>query len=290
LLTVLFGIVAALGWGVADFIARTTSRRLGTEAALAGMLAASAVALGLLLLAAGLPPRIGRADLALVGLTGLALASATLLLYRALARGPIAVAAPIAAAYPCLNLGGAVLRGHAPTPGEWLALVVVLAGVVLVARPPRGEGGKGAAPAYSIVPTVLLAAGAAVCFACSIELGQAAARRVGELAATTGARWAALLLAVGLLAARRSWPRLSGGGLALPLVIVQGLLDGAAYLALFAAARRPGAVVAVVVASGFAAVTVLLARLLLRERLGAGQWAGTALVVGGVGALAALRA
>jgi drug/metabolite transporter (DMT)-like permease len=198
------------------------------------------------------------------------------------------VAAPIAAAYPCLNLGGAVLQGHAPTPGEWLALVAVLAGVVLVARPPRGEEGEGDPPA-SVAPTVLLAAGAAVCFACSIELGQAAARRVGELAATTGARWAALLLAVALLAARRSWPRLSGG-VALPLVVVQGLLDGAAYLALFAAARRPGAVVAVVVASGFAAVTVLLARLLLRERLGAGQWTGTALVVGGVGALAALRA
>jgi drug/metabolite transporter (DMT)-like permease len=253
------------------------------------MLAASAVALTLLLLAAGLPASAGRADLALVALTGLAVASATLLLYRALARGPIAVAAPIAAAYPCLNLAGAVLQGHAPTPGEWLALAAVLAGVVLVARPPRGEGAGGDAPA-SVAPTVLLAAGAAVCFACSIELGQAAARRVGELAATTGARWAALLLAVALLAARRSWPRLSGGGVALPLVAVQGILDGAAYLALFAAASRPGAVVAVVVGSGFAAVTVLLARLLLRERLSAGQWTGTALAVGGVGALAALRA
>ncbi|HEX6011431.1 MAG TPA: EamA family transporter [Geminicoccaceae bacterium] len=289
MLTVLLGIIAALGWGIADFIARTTSRRLGTEAALAGMLAASAVALGLLLLAVGSPPPVGRADLALVGLTGLALASATLLLYRALSRGPIAVAAPIAAAYPCLNLGGAVLQSHAPTPGEWLALAAVLAGVILVARPPRGEEGEGDPPT-SVAPTVLLAMGAAVCFACSIELGQAAARRVGELAATTGARWAALLLAVALLAARQSWPRLSGRGVALPLVVVQGLLDGAAYLALFAAARRPGAVVAVVVASGFAAVTVLLARLLLRERLGAGQWTGTALVVGGVGALAALRA
>jgi drug/metabolite transporter (DMT)-like permease len=289
LLTVLLGVVAALGWGVADFIARTTSRRLGTEAALAGMLAASALALGLLLLAAGPLPRAGRADLVLVGLTGLAVAAATLLLYRALARGPIAVAAPIAAAYPCLNLAGAILQGHAPTPGEWLALAAVLAGVVLVARPPREEDAEGAGPA-SVAPTVLLAAGAAVCFACSIELGQAAARRVGELAATTGARWAALLLAVALLAARRQWPRFSGGGVALPLVVVQGLLDGAAYLALFAAARRPGAVVAVVVASGFAAVTVLLARLLLRERLGVGQWAGTALVLVGVGALAALRA
>jgi drug/metabolite transporter (DMT)-like permease len=45
-----------------------------------------------------------------------------------------------------------------------------------------------------------------------------------------------------------------------------------------------------VVASSFAAVTVLLARFVLKEPMSLAQWAGIAIIVVGVGALSALRA
>ncbi len=70
-----------------------------------------------------------------------------------------------------------------------------------------------------------------------------------------------------------------------PLLGLQGLLDGGAYLALLAGSEGPGSAVTVVVASGFGAVTVLLARVFLREAMTWGQWAGIVLVVGGVAVL-----
>jgi multidrug transporter EmrE-like cation transporter len=43
------------------------------------------------------------------------------------------------------------------------------------------------------------------------------------------------------------------------------------------------------VASSFAAVTVVLARVVLREPMSSAQWAGIAMIVAGVGVLSALR-
>ena len=72
-------------------------------------------------------------------------------------------------------------------------------------------------------------------------------------------------------------------------VAAQGVLDGVAYLALFAAAHGPGSVIAAVVASSFAAVTVVLARVVLREPMSVAQWAGIAMIVAGAGVLSAFR-
>ena len=47
----------------------------------------------------------------------------------------------------------------------------------------------------------------------------------------------------------------------------------------------PGAEIAVVVSSGFGAVTVLLARVVLREAMTWAQWAGIVAIVGGVAVL-----
>ena len=73
-------------------------------------------------------------------------------------------------------------------------------------------------------------------------------------------------------------------------IVAQGTLDGLAYVALFAAAHGPGSVIAAVVGSSFAAVTVLLARFVLKEPMSLAQWAGIAMIVTGVAALSALRA
>jgi len=70
-----------------------------------------------------------------------------------------------------------------------------------------------------------------------------------------------------------------------PFLALQGLLDSAAYVALFTAAGQPGAEMAVVVSSGFSAVTVLLARFILREAMSWAQWAGIVAIIGGVALL-----
>ncbi|MCH8153958.1 MAG: EamA family transporter, partial [Proteobacteria bacterium] len=60
-------------------------------------------------------------------------------------------------------------------------------------------------------------------------------------------------------------------------------------VALLAGSQGPGAEVAVVVGSGFGVVTVLLARVILREAMTRAQWAGIAAIVIGVAVLSGVR-
>ena len=71
----------------------------------------------------------------------------------------------------------------------------------------------------------------------------------------------------------------------LPVLLVQGLLDGGAYLALVHGGYDLEGTLTIVVASSFSAITVILARLILKEAMTLFQWGGIALIVGGVIAL-----
>ena len=97
---VLFGLVTAVCWGCADFMARFTGRAVGPDVALAGMLVASAVLLTLLALVTSAPLIEALAEWPLIVATGLGVMVATLLLYAGLARGPIGMVAPIAGPIP----------------------------------------------------------------------------------------------------------------------------------------------------------------------------------------------
>jgi drug/metabolite transporter (DMT)-like permease len=282
---VLFGLLTAVCWGCADFMARFTGRAVGPDVALSGMLVASALLLTILVLATSAPLTPSFAGWHLILATGIGVMAATLLLYAGLARGPLGLVAPIVGAYPAFSILIGLAAGITPTAPQWIALLPVMAGVAVVARcaPEPTEEVTG-----DLRVTLLIALLSALAFALAISAGQAAARVHGELAATAAARWVSVAAAFGYLLIRGR-PVVVPAGWRWP-VAAQGALDGLAYLALFAAAQGPGSVVAAVVASSFAAVTVLLARLVLREPMSLAQWAGIALIVLGVGALSALRA
>jgi drug/metabolite transporter (DMT)-like permease len=281
---VLFGLLTAVCWGCADFMARLTGRAVGPDVALSGMLLASALLLTLLVLATPTPLIGSFAGWYLIVATGLGVMAATLLLYAGLARGPIGMVAPIVGAYPAFNLLIGLVAGIVPSGVQWLAILTVMAGVAVVARfaPEPGEEVSG-----DLRLTLVIALLSALAFALTISAGQAAARLHGELPVTAAARWVSVVAAF-------AWLVIRGRPMAVPAcwrwpVAAQGTLDGLAYLALFAAAHGPGSVIAAVVASSFAAVTVLLARFLLKEPMSLAQWAGIAMILGGVGVLSAFR-
>jgi drug/metabolite transporter (DMT)-like permease len=282
---VLFGLFTAVCWGCADFVARFTGRAVGPDVALAGMLVASAAPLTLLALATSAPLIQSFAEWPLILTTGLAVMAATLLLYAGLVRGPIGMVAPIAGAYPAFNVVIGLATGIVPTGPQWIAILLVMAGVAVVARcAPAPEDHV----AGDLRLTLVIALLSALAFALAISAGQAAARMHGELAVTAAARWVSVVAAFGWLIVRGR-PVVLPAGWRWP-VAAQGILDGGAYLALFAAAHGPGSVIAAVVASSFAAVTVVLARVLLKEPMSVAQWVGIILIVAGVGVLSALRA
>jgi len=132
-----------------------------------------------------------------------------------------------------------------------------------------------------------LALGAALSFSVTIAIAQQASHLYGELQTVVLARWVSLLACALLLLVRRQSPRIPLRWW--PWIGLQGLLDGGAYVALLTGSQGPGAEIAVVISSGFGAVTVLLARLVLRETMTWSQWAGIAAIVAGVAVLSGLQ-
>jgi drug/metabolite transporter (DMT)-like permease len=281
----LWGLLCALGWGGADFIARFTGRAMGHEAALLGMLSVGAVVLTLLVWASGLPLVWEPSGWWLLLLTGLGVMVATLLLYWGLARGPVTVVAPIVGAYPAFNVTFAVLLGARPTALEWAAIAAVMAGVVGVARSSSSFEGSLLYTREHLRASVLIALASAVGFAVTVAAAQAATLVYGELQTVWIARWVSLAATALLFIWKRKPPRLPVRWW--PLLLAQGLLDGGAYVALLAGSGGPGAEIAVVVASTFSAVTVVLAWIVIREAITALQWAGIVGIIGGVAVLSA---
>jgi drug/metabolite transporter (DMT)-like permease len=283
----LWGLATALGWGSADFIARFTGRALGYQTALLGMLGISAVILGLIFWHSDLPFVRDPSGWWLILLTGLGIMTATLLLYWGLVRGPVTVVAPIAGSYPALNVVLAVALGTRPSARDWAAMAAVMAGVIVIARAARSFEDPAGTTRADLRFTIGLALGAALAFSVTIAIAQQASHLYGELQTVALSRWVSLLACAALFLVRRQAPRVPLRWW--PWIGLQGLLDGGAYVALLAGSQGPGAEIAVVVGSGFGAVTVLLARVVLREAMTWAQWAGIAAIVAGVAVLSGLH-
>ena len=283
----LWGLITAVSWGSADFIARFTGRALGHQIALFGMLGVSAVILSLIFRHSDVPLIRDPSGWWLILLTGLGIMTATSLLYWGLVRGPVTVVAPLAGSYPALNVALAVALGVRPSAFDWAAMAAVMAGVIVVARAARSFEDPDGITRQQLRFTIGLALGAALSFSVTIAVAQQASHLYGELQTVVLARWVSLLACALLLLARRQSPRIPLRWW--PWIGLQGLLDGGAYVAVLTGSQGPGAEIAVVISSGFGAVTVLLARLFLREAMTWPQWAGIAAIVGGVAVLSGLH-
>jgi len=283
----LWGSLTAVCWGSADFLSRYTGGRLGVATALAGMMFASLLLLVAYAWQSGMPLLFPAAGwLALLG-TCVGIVVGTLLLYWGMVRGPVSLVAPIVAAYPVWSLAIALAEGVTPSFLQWAAMLAVMAGVVVVARlggdaDETAKGRPGGIPA-----TVVIALLGSFAFASGIACMQTAGPLFGELQVLIAIRLfgvvvtgLALVIVPGLYrpVPWRWWPALA----------VQGLLDGVAYLSLLVGSRDPAlAPTAVVAASTFCIVPVVLAWIVLRERIVLAQWLAVLVVVLGVAVLSA---
>lgn len=280
----LWGVLSALCWGHADFVARFTGRAVGQIAALLGMLAVSSAALTAWVLASRAPLSWEGSGLWLLLLTGVGTLVGTLFLYVGLARGPVSIVAPIVAAYPALVVAIAVLQGARLGLPQWLFFFVTLLGIVTVGWSAGSHEEAGGFERRHLRVTIFIALASAATFAVGLSAGQHAAPLYGSLQTVWVARLVALagILPVLLWKGNRRPVALVWW----PFLTLQGLLDAGGYLALFQGSTGPGAEMAAITASGYAVVTVLLARVFLREVIGHLQWAGIGMVFLGVAVLA----
>ena len=284
----LAGVLAAIAWGSADFIARFSGAAVGHVNALFGMLAASAIVLTGVVLTMGLPMVDLRAGWWLLLLSGAGLMLATLFLYQSLVCGPVTVAAPIAGTFPAFNILLALLLGVRPSLLEWGAMAAVMAGVLIVARSARHYEGRGDYSRRDLRKTIMLSLGASFMFAVTVAAVQEAGVIYGDVQAVFLARWISLACCTLLLAARREAPTIPLRWW--PALGVQGVLDGSALVAVVAGSQGAGSAVIAVLASTFSAVTVILARLFIREVISWGQWLGIVIILLGIATLSGLQA
>ncbi len=280
-MAVLLSLCAALGYGLSDFVGGVASRRVSPWAiAFTSQLGGAAVVLVLGLVLGGEP----RAeDLGWAVLAGLGNGVGTAFLYRGLAAGRMGVVAPISgvgAALVPLVVG--LATGERPGLLAWLGITAALPAIWLVAREagPREVSPAAGPAAAGVLDGVLAGLGFGVLFAALAQIPEES----GFLPLALNQVVGAVVVAAVATAVRQAWvPR--------ELTAYAGLLSGtlgAAATALFLVATQTGFLtVAAVITSLYPAFTVLLAALLLRERVHRDQAVGLLLCAVAVGLIAA---
>jgi drug/metabolite transporter (DMT)-like permease len=275
-----FGLTAALIWAVHDLLARKVSQGASLLPIIATVLGAGCVVLIPFALMAdwsGMTAGAWRASIA----GGLAFAVAIGSLYKAFSIAPVRLVSPVIGAYPLLTLMIAIAQGREITPVDWWAVLLIVAGITVVAVAARDD----APDLYAAPPATALgwAALSAVGFAATFALGQVGARLGSELPVILIGRVVALAAILALAMA-------GTGGLRAPnaqlgILALMGAFDAVALGLVTASGALPKAEYAAVTSSLFGVLTVLLAAWFLKERVGPLQWLGIATVFIGIAIL-----
>jgi drug/metabolite transporter (DMT)-like permease len=278
-LAVVLALSSSLCWGTADFLGGLQARRRPLVTVLLIAQVAAGAGAVVYVFASGDPfPDAGPALLA-VG-AGTAGCAALAAFYRGLAIGTMSIVAPVSATGAVVPVLVGVVSGERPSAVQVAGIAVAMTGIVLAAREPTDS-----APGPGMRASIGLALLAAVGFGSFFVL-------IDRATEHGGAPWSLLLVRVGevallgALAAVRRPQMPSSLRDAAPLLLI-GAIDFAAT-AFFALATEQGLLSIVsVVGSLYPAVTVVLARIVLSERVSRSQELGVVATLAGVVAISA---
>jgi drug/metabolite transporter (DMT)-like permease len=280
-MVILLGLAAAVLYGSGDFLGGMAARRTHVLTVL--MLAETAGVIVALAATAMSPSPAHLAGLAWGVSAGLVGGLGLIIFYIGLATGPMSVVAPVSGLVSTvLPVGVALAEGERPGVSVYAGALLCLVAIVLAssaggdtsaARRPsrRGPGraiayGMASGASFGLFFLLIRNAGQ------SGELWPVAAGRIGELA---------VVLAAAAAAGRRLRPRPADRWLLLAAAGA-GVIDVVANICYVAATRTGAFGLAVVLASLYPGVTVLLARLVIGERLRWVQRAGLGLAAIGI--------
>lgn len=274
-----FGLAAALAWAIHDLLVRKLAQGSAMLPMLLTVLAAGGLGLAIPTLVIGGWDRMTGKAVALSVTAGVVYVIGCGGLYQALSRAPVRIVAPVLGSFPMLSLGIAAAQGRAVAAVEWLAVAAIVAGIAWVALTGRGGGG---ALRGSLAAALLWAVAGAAGFAMTFALGQEAARAGATFPAMLVTRVAALACVLALGLAYRSIRPAPG---TLPFLVAMGGLDALALGLVTASASLSHPEYAAVASALFGVLTILLAWRVLGERVAPAQWLGIAAVFGGIAVL-----
>lgn len=276
----LLSLLAAAAWGGADFAGGVASRVVRPIVAVAWVNAIGLAGVGIAALLAG--AQLSSGGLAWASAAGAVGILGFIAFYAAMSAGPMSIVAPITASGAAVPALVAVARGDALSPLLAGGLACALAGAVLASRSggeaPEPGGARVTLSARALTLTLLATAG----IGGYLTLVQRATGAAGSdpLAIIAVTRAVELVLCAAALVALRA-----PAGVPRPArraVIFAGVADTTAN-ALFATATATGDhAVAAVLSSLYPIGTVLLAGLVLGERLVRAQATGVGLAMLGV--------
>ncbi len=276
MLSVALALLSSVLWGTADFAGGLLSRRRAVLTVLVvSQVSAVLGAAALVVLVGGRRP--DAEAVAWAAGAGMLGVSALAAFYRGLAIGTMSIVAPVSATGAVVPVLFGVARGERPGGIQAVGIALALVGIVLAAREP-GE-------ARAARASIALAAVAALGFG-SFFVGVEQATR------SAGVPWVILLVRSGEvallgLAVAMTRPRIPVEPRLLGALAAIGALDVAANATYALAATKGLLSVVAVVGSLYPAVTVLLARGFLHERVSRLQEAGVVAVLAGVVAISA---
>ena len=275
----IFGLGAAVGWGLADFFGALSGRRIGAlSAVIAGQLL-SATAMTVVLLATGTSLRPLADDVGLLVLNGAFAAFAYATHYKALELGPVAVVSPIGAGYAVVGVALAIaILGERPSALSLVGAAIAVVGVALVSTDLKKlrEGIEHHVPGlwWSIV--------AAIGFGVAGFLLGWISQRAGWIPGLWGSRVAQVVCYVPLVVVFRDELRRLRPGAGLWIALLAGAADLLGVV-MYSAGSERGFISIVLAASAvFPLIAVVLSILVFGERVVANQVVGIVLVVGGL--------
>ena len=309
MLAIALALGASLCWGSGDFLGGFTARRASLWAVIIGSQAVGLAAAATVTLATGHPwPGLGVLWPVLLG--GVASVVAISSFYRALVIGTMSIVAPITATSGVVPFVAGILQGERPAALQLAGVALAATGVVLAAVEPERPGetiGVAAMPNEPAVEPAVVREGlaapaagrqrrrdqrvavglallAALCIGL-VLLGYDATAKHDALWAMLGGRISSATMFTVLFLVLR--PRVSVTRAAVPYLVAVGILDTSAN-GLFSLSTTQGYLSLVaVLGSVYPVVTVLLAFVLLRERIARHQLVGVVAALTGVALIAA---
>jgi drug/metabolite transporter (DMT)-like permease len=261
-------LAAAAGYGASDFLAGVAGRhgKASTVALLGQPFGLSAAVLGLWLIPWSGPTP---SSLAWGALSGIGGGLGILALYRALRVGRMSVVAPVAGILTAVipAVVGLAL-GNRPGAAALVGIVLAMPAVALISLQRGGASDRG-----SGVPEALVAG---ACFALLFIGLDRAGTSSGTWPLVSAQSVSVIVVAVAAVRVRDvrpNWVRMA------PLAIGAGLLGGVGNILFLSATGRGELAVVAVISSLYPAMTVLLARVFLRERFTGVQKLGLAVAV-----------
>jgi drug/metabolite transporter (DMT)-like permease len=275
-LAIALALGASLSWGLGDFVGGLKSRTLHvlTVLVLSQVVGLAAALTWVVASGDGVPGWSATAWAAAAGASG-CVGIGTL--YRGMAIGAMGIVAPISAVAAVIPFTVGIASGERPSALQVIGILLALAGVGVASREPSHKGG-GRADGIGLALMAALAFGLYFVFA-----DRAADESIPYAVAT--ARGVSLLLAlVAALVVRAS---LRPGRASLPALATVGLCDVGANMLFSLATTRGFLSVVSVLSALYPVATVVLAALVLHERVSRSQRSGVAVALVGAALITA---